>query len=302
MRSSPTQMVRRRVNIDFDPARSQEWFHSRKEVEYLMNAISFILTPGERFFIRSVQNYQERITDPVLQAQISDFIHQEAMHAVQHARCNRALAATFPFGPEIELLCRRMLRFFERIYPKSWQLAITCALEHFTTILADTLLRHQDAVIECSEPEFAALWLWHTAEEIEHKSVCFDLYSSVVGRGVLAYLCRIFIMAGVSMTFLSVLFFSYRKIRKIGRTPDSMDSGKQMTEENPRFWRLLKEVAPPKLYFDYYRPSFHPWMHDNLALLEQWKERYRGFGLSAPGDGGNWVQPSPVSALVNDKK
>jgi len=296
MRLSPTKMVRRRVNIDFDPARSQDWFHSRKEVEYLMNAISFILTPGERFFIRSVQNYQERITDPILQAQVSDFIHQEAMHAVQHSRCNRALAATFPFGPEIERVCTKMLRVFERIYPKAWQLAITCALEHFTTILADTLLRHQEAVIEHSEPEFAALWLWHTAEEIEHKSVCFDLYCNVVGRGAFAYLSRIFIMAGVSATFVSVLFFSYWKIRKLGRTPGSSDGGKNRNEENPHFWRLLKEVVPPKLYFDYYRPSFHPWMHDNLALLEEWKERYRGFGLAVPSDDLSGVQPSHVPA------
>jgi len=24
-------------------------------------------------------------------------------------------------------------------------------------------------------------------------------------------------------------------------------------------------------YFRYYRPGFHPWQHDNRALIEQWK-------------------------------
>jgi uncharacterized protein len=31
----------------------------------------------------------------------------------------------------------------------------------------------------------------------------------------------------------------------------------------------LQRLIPA--YLDYYRPSFHPWQHDNRALLEAWK-------------------------------
>jgi hypothetical protein len=36
--------------------------------------------------------------------------------------------------------------------------------------------------------------------------------------------------------------------------------------------------VPVKLYLDYYRPSFHPWDHNNVPLIEEWKRRYRDFG------------------------
>ena len=37
---------------------------------------------------------------------------------------------------------------------------------------------------------------------------------------------------------------------------------------------------PWRLYFSYYRPSFHPWDHDNAHFVAEWKDRYPGFGLA----------------------
>jgi len=47
-------------------------------------------------------------------------------------------------------------------------------------------------------------------------------------------------------------------------------------KKNPygQFWRLIKKSLEPKLYFNYYRPSFHPWDHDNSHLIEHWKQAY----------------------------
>ena len=48
-------------------------------------------------------------------------------------------------------------------------------LEHFTAILANQLLgnpRHLDG----ADPESAALWRWHSIEEIEHKGVAYDTW------------------------------------------------------------------------------------------------------------------------------
>ncbi len=53
--------------------------------------------------------------------------------------------------------------------------AATMALEHFTAILAHQLLanpRH----LEGADPEAAALWRWHSCEEIEHKGVAYDTW------------------------------------------------------------------------------------------------------------------------------
>jgi predicted metal-dependent hydrolase len=50
------------------------WIPAEPEVEIFLNAISFFFPPGEKFFIDSVQAYQDRISDPVLQEQVRRFI------------------------------------------------------------------------------------------------------------------------------------------------------------------------------------------------------------------------------------
>jgi len=86
--------------------------------------------PGERFFIQSVQHYRERISDSLLLDQVKRFVHQEAMHMKEHARCNKALLESFPEGRTIEDLTAQSLGLIRRFTPKGTQLATTCALEH----------------------------------------------------------------------------------------------------------------------------------------------------------------------------
>ena len=58
--------------------------------------------------------------------------------------------------------------------------AITAANEHFTAILADWLLSNPD-LFGNEDPRLATLWLWHSAEESEHKSTAFDIYRALEG-------------------------------------------------------------------------------------------------------------------------
>jgi len=283
--TSLPQIIRRRVNIEFDPAKARGWYFTKKEIEDFLNAVSFIFPPGEKFFIQSVQNYRDKITDPVLKEQVKGFIYQEAMHTKEHVRCNLALAEAFPLGHKVEEFTAKFISLVHRFSPKATQLAWTCALEHFTAILADTLLSNQEAFINDTDPAFAALWLWHAVEESEHKAVCFDVYQEVVGKGVLSYLHRVIVMFLTSLTFLITLYFAMRQVKKSAK-----DAGQNRPADQPREppaspdtpakpgLRRLMKIVPVKLYLDYYRPSFHPWDHNNVPLIEEWKRRYRDFG------------------------
>lgn len=59
-------------------------------------------------------------------------------------------------------------------------LAVTAAYEHFTAILAEWLLHNADLLGD-QDPRMQTLWLWHAAEESEHKSTAFDLYKALGG-------------------------------------------------------------------------------------------------------------------------
>jgi predicted metal-dependent hydrolase len=278
-------IVRRRVRIKFDPDKAKGWHLTSEQIEGFLNAVSYVFPPGEKFFIESVQNYQDRITDPALQDQVKRFIYQEAMHTKEHVRCNDVLDNAYPAGHRIERFTAWMLRLNRWLLPKSWQLASTVALEHFTAILADGLLRTQDKFVAEADPAFASLWLWHAVEEAEHKSVCFDVYQQVCGKGLYSYLRRVSAMFMMSVVFLFTVFVAEKLLNHRTRTtpPPNAIAGAAPPQKPPSHgpshgsWHIVKEVISPHLYFDYYRKSFHPWDHDNTARIEAWKVRYRDF-------------------------
>ena len=61
------------------------------------------------------------------------------------------------------------------------RLAMTAALEHVTAIMAESSLSEGSPMEEVADPAMRELWDWHAAEEMEHKSVAFDVYRAVGG-------------------------------------------------------------------------------------------------------------------------
>jgi len=278
--TSPIDIVRRRVDLQFAADDAVHWLPAEPVVETFLNAISFFFPPGEKFFIDSVQAYQDRISDPVLQDQVRRFVYQEAMHTSVHQRCNQALIATYPQGPKIERIGGALLSFFRKITPKPFHLAISCAIEHYTAMLSDSLFHHDlDNFIERAHPDFAQLWTWHAVEETEHKAVCFDVYRTVVGRGPIAYLTRVLAMLLVTLFGAVAVTIGVVLIGR-DRLPPTPDKALEAPNARNNTVELFWSLIPWKLWFDYFRPTFHPWDHDNRQLVEVWKQRFPNFGRS----------------------
>ena len=236
--------------------------------------MSFLFPAGEKFFIQSVQHYEKTIADPLLREQAKRFIYQEAMHTTQHARCNVVVADAFPLARKIARYAAVQTEAGTRYAPKAVQLAFTCALEHFTAILADALLSNQHTILLESEASYAELWLWHAVEEIEHKAVAFDVYRSGVGKGILPYLLRVSIMLLTTVTFLLAVQYIIKQINNHNHNGDCSSRSRK-----PRFFRMMCDLFLSKQYFSYYGPTFHPWDYDNSQLVDQWKARFHGFGI-----------------------
>lgn len=305
-RASLIEIIRRRVRLIYDPLRARHWTRMPRQAENGLNAISFMFPLGEAFFCRSVAHYRDRITDPVLKEQVAQFLFQEAMHSKEHARSNDALREANVLGAELEKVARVLLFLSDRLLLPSTRLAVTCALEHFTAMLAERLLARRWLYREGTDSAFANLWLWHAAEEIEHKAVCFDVYVHVFGRGFWAWLHRVAAMAMV--TFFSAMgllvAFAVIRVKLIGRKRSVPVSETQQAAPAgavppggqpgagaaPSLGNLFASVSA-KTYLDYYRRDFHPWNQDDTALLEAWKQEHPGFGLPD-------VQPAPAAAAA----
>ena len=264
-----TRIPVRRMDFAFPTDLPRYWFKGNSWLTHFMNGMSAVFPDGERFFIETVRNFQDQITDPHLQAQIRAFIGQEANHGKEHEAFNALLAEKhgLPLDRIVATL-KRGLGFVRRRLSHKQQLAITIALEHFTAILANQLLEHPEIMVEL-DSACGDMFLWHAVEETEHKAVAFDVYQTTGGD----YWTRVLAMARVTVMFTAhQLYFQLMLLRRDGKLTDYksalgflhymlIDPG------------LALKIIPD--YLAYYRRDFHPWQHDNRALINRYIESYR---------------------------
>ena len=245
------------------------WHGERKSVTQFYNNLSVFFPAGERFFIASVKAYRDEIAhDPALAAEARAFYAQESIHSREHVRYNHMLRAQgYPIDA-MEGRVERVLARVTRVYPPRMRLAVTCALEHFTALMADMLLQ-DPRVLAGADPVMTKLWRWHAAEENEHKAVAFDVFKAVGG----SYFERVVTMIGATIIFWAkVIEQQVRMMHADGTAWNPLEWARLLAYLFVKPGAMLRII--PK-YFSYFRPGFHPWDHDNRALLEAWKDELR---------------------------
>src|SRR5690606_7878267 len=112
---------------------------------------------------------------PKLQQEVKDFIRQEAQHGMVHDQYNDRLRAQGIDVDRLENIEKYLLFDLMRKYvPKKHTLAVTAASEHMTAIMAHSFFARKE-VLESADPRMRAMYAWHAMEEIEHKSVAYDV-------------------------------------------------------------------------------------------------------------------------------
>ncbi|MGS0754459.1 metal-dependent hydrolase [Roseateles sp. GG27B] len=193
-------------------------------------------------------------------AEVQGFIGQEATHRRIHALFNSHLLKQ-GYINRIEQRANRRMEARAHLDLRK-HLAATAAIEHFTALFADWMLRHPEA-LDGAEPRLQTLWLWHSAEESEHRCLAFDIYKSAGGNQT--WRLRIFRVATV--LFLTDMvrqtvrnlwhdgcLFKWSTWRSAHKLLFATDG---LIRSNRGLWR------------DYLHPDFHPSQHD-AARAQQW--------------------------------
>src|SRR5271170_5227027 len=153
----------RSPGVDLDAPVPRHWFGGNVVATHVANGVNLLFPAGERFFVRSVNHYLDRVTEPLLRAQIKGFFGQEGRHAKEHERVFRLLEEQgYDIARFLDLYERVAYGVIERLAPPALRLATTAACEHFTAILAESALR--DRVLAHAHPTMQALLLWHASE------------------------------------------------------------------------------------------------------------------------------------------
>lgn len=256
--------------------RNARWWHGGDPIATVyFNALSAAFPQGETFFIESVRRYSDQVDEPLRQ-QIAAFVQQEAMHTREHVAFNKLLRTA---GYDITAMDAETRRRVDlaRTRPPAVQLALTVALEHFTAIMAHSLLTESEPLPGAPE-EILRLWQWHAIEEIEHKAVAYDTFLAVTQHmpAWRRWALRCHVMALVSLQFW------YSNFQRMA------DFFRQDGINTPRtWWRVAKYllVKPGmfrRIFRDYvrfYGPGFHPWHRDDRPLIASVE---RKLSLAAP--------------------
>jgi uncharacterized protein len=263
MHAQPTLEVRNPKFAIGDDVPKQ-WHARSRSVTAFFNNLSSLFPVGERFFIASVKAHRDRVSDETLLAAIEGFCGQEGIHGREHVRYNRMLIDQGYPVAEMEESVVSLLSFVSSVLPMRSQLAATCALEHFTALLAEVILG-EPKLLEEAHPVMAELWRWHAAEENEHKSVAFDVYEAAGGW----YGERVAIMWLATVVFWAKVF--EQQARLMRADGDLFSPGAWGSLVDYLFFRPGGMFRLARLYLAYYRPGFHPTDIDATALLERWK-------------------------------
>jgi predicted metal-dependent hydrolase len=259
----------RNLRFGRDEVRERWWLGGNPVATAWHNSLSVTFPKGETFFIETVRRFRDAVP-PKLASQIDDFVKQEAYHTREHVAFNRQVADAGYDVATIEKRLEENLGETRKNHPVA-QLCITVSLEHFTAIFAHSMLLHGDNFAGASD-EAQRMWTWHAIEEVEHKGVAFDTYMHLTRdlKPFKRWAIRSAVFWRVSRNF--VYWRSHDAIAFL------MQDGMGKWEARAKlFWYLVGTPGVLRRVFfnwlSYFRPGFHPWMHDDRDLLVKAESR-----------------------------
>lgn len=195
----------RRVSFDWQHT-PLHWIPDEPTATHVINVLHLLLPAGERWFVKVFKEAFPLVRDEALLKDVKGFMGQESTHSVQHSYVLRHLAEqgldTGPYTRRVDFLFDVLLGdrppFGLRISEREWlrfRLSVIAAVEQFTAVLGDWVLR-ADSLDEAEpDPVMLDLLRWHGAEEVEHRSVAFDMYQHCGGSDPARYARRLLGMA-----------------------------------------------------------------------------------------------------------
>lgn len=262
---APGHIEVRKMDFAFSEVHDMDWYRGNPFLTAFISVLSGTFPPGEQMFIESVRSFKDKVTDPQLLEDIRDFTHQEAHHTKQHKLANEKLESLGWRAQTIERRVAKAIKLLNDKRSPRERLAATVCLEHITAIIAEYVLTHPKQM-EGMHPSIRNMMVWHAIEEIEHKSVAFDVYMSTGGsRKMLKRIMRAIAILFPTLTFgrTFYLLFAARRMPSWAQFKEGMQMlfGKD---------GMITSIKAP--FKDFYREDFHPEDHDNRELIEKWKK------------------------------
>ena len=175
-------MTVRRMQFDFTPEMERVFVKDDPATSYTFLGTWMMLPYLEPYLIRSMRQALPHITDAALKEDLKRFCAQEGEHFKQHAQANeliRDLVPGFAALKPIEAALDAEFKAFSKDKPLKFNLAYAEGFESMTSAMSRTQL--ETHMFDRTSSPLGDLARWHVMEEVEHRTVAFDVYEHVVG-------------------------------------------------------------------------------------------------------------------------
>lgn len=164
----------RRVRFEWPEDLDADWSPQQPELACVANAVSLLMPHVEPYVVRSVRTVLDDLDEP-LRAEAEAWAAQETAHHGAHARFNRILLAQRPALRRVDRWMAMAYRWLGRRSDR-FGLAYAAGFETVAFMVARWVDRRSSYLFRGADRTATTLFLWHLAEEVEHKSVAFDVH------------------------------------------------------------------------------------------------------------------------------
>lgn len=265
----------RKLRFDLPDSLDPVIIEGEPEESYINVAMSILLPHLEPYLIKTMRLAKREVRDDALAADLEAFCAQEGHHYRQHALLNQALVRGGARGFEdLERELAADYQRFQRSRSLRFNLAYAEGFEALTTAMAlvftgEDKSRWNPAVLD--------VFLWHLLEELEHRTVAFEVYEHVVG----SYPYRIAVGAYAQWHLLRFLIRAANAMLAADPRTEAEFGGKAgRRRREPRLSALLFKKVLPRLSRTY-RYRYSPRDLEMPAELEALTAPYTARARSA---------------------
>jgi hypothetical protein len=265
--TNAARMTVRRMRFAYPEAAKAHWNAARPEFSQIVNGASLSMPFLEPYLIETMKKAKERITDPELLKDVDLYIGQEATHFRQHQQWNKRLADMgYASVPAHEKQLKEDYDAFAKNRSFAFNLAYAEGFEAMGLTVGHMLVEDREFLLGHADPAVASMILWHFVEEIEHKTVTYDVFKALDGR----YSWRVY---GLAYATGHIFFRTWQAYRAMliedGRWHHVTNRLRIYGLLARMFGKLLPRLAR------ILKPSYDPRQVEDPAWVKQWWRLHR---------------------------
>jgi uncharacterized protein len=188
------------MTFEYPPDTNPAWNRRFPEFSCAANGISLLMPYAEPYFVHSIRSVLPTLGDD-LRARTKAYLGQETQHSRQHRKFNDIIGHRYPGIPRVEGWMQRTYGWLDRTRSSRFNVAFAAGSETIAFGIARWTETNLSRLFDGADPEASTLYLWHLAEEVEHKSAAFDVFEAVDGS-------RMRYAWAMSLSFLILVWFT----------------------------------------------------------------------------------------------